>query len=94
MTEQSLPFDAPARTRRKTRPSLTDKLADYFRAHPNVWIPVTDMAALVGTSGVRQRRLECQQRGLTLERREWQDEDGRHHLDWRCVGAAQKGAAA
>ena len=47
------------------------------------------MAVLVGTSGVRQRRLECEQRGLTLERKAWVDEWNRHHLAYRYVPTVQ-----
>lgn len=89
MTQPPLDFTAPAvapPVRSRTRkPSLTDKLEAYFRQHPGEWIPVTDMAAIVGTSGVRQRRLECEKRGLTLERKWWRDEWHRHHLAFRYV---------
>jgi hypothetical protein len=61
---QSLPFDAPQTRQRK--PSLTDKLEAYLMAREGRWVAVMDMAAVVGTSGVRQRRLECEQRGVWL----------------------------
>ena len=70
MTEQSLPFDAPAPRHRKRRPSLTDRLEAYFRAHPGEWVSEATIADLVGHAGCRQRRLEVEKRGLRIVR-EW-----------------------
>ena len=64
MTQQELPLSAP----RQRRPSLTDKLERYLMAHVGQFVSVTEMAGLVGTSGVRQRRLECEQRGVLLKK--------------------------
>jgi hypothetical protein len=82
-------FNFPARR----KPSLTDRLEQHFLSRPGQWIPVPAMAALVGVSGVRQRRLEVEQRGLVLERRAWTDSSGHKHLDWRWTGQ-RKGVAA
>lgn len=70
MTEQRLPFEtATAESRpRQRKPSLTDKLEKYLLAHVGEFVSVTQMAAIVGTSGVRQRRLECEQRGVWLKK--------------------------
>lgn len=68
MTEQPLPFDRPIP--RKRRPSLTDKLESYFRAHPGEWVSEATIADLVGHAGCRQRRLEVEKRGLRIVR-EW-----------------------
>jgi hypothetical protein len=97
MVQQGLDFSAPARetpAKRKRKPSLTDKLEAYFRANPMEWTSALHMAVLVGVSGVRQRRLEVEKRGLTLERQEWTDERGRHHIAFRYVpsGAQRSGA--
>ena len=67
MTPQTLPFDPPKRQR---KPSLTDKLAAYFKAHPGEWVSEATIADIVGHAGCRQRRLECEQRGLVIVR-EW-----------------------
>jgi len=65
MTQQPLCFDPPKRQR---KPSLTDKLAAYFKTHPGEWVSEATIAALVGHAGCRQRRLECEQRGLRIVR--------------------------
>jgi hypothetical protein len=83
MTPQPLPFE----TQPTRRTSLTDKLEAYFKARPGAWVTVEFMADLVGHSGVRQRLLECEKRGLTLERKAWSDEQGRKHLAYRYVPA-------
>lgn len=82
MTQPDLPFTVPPQPR-KRRPSLTDMLEAWFVEHPYAWISVPEMADIVGHSGVRQRRLEVEQRGRYLERRWWRDEQHRHHLEWR-----------
>lgn len=58
--EPLLPFESVEP--RKRRPSLTDKLDAYLRPRRGSWVSVGTMAALVGTSGVRQRRLEVEKR--------------------------------
>jgi hypothetical protein len=73
MTQQPLPLK---------RPTLTDQLEAYFRAHPNEIVTARTIADLVGVSGSRQRRLEVEKRGLYLERHAWRTRDGRHHLGW------------
>lgn len=92
MTQETLNFDAPSRPVR--RPTLTDKLEAYFKARPGTWVTVAFMAELVGHSGVRQRRLEVEKRGLALDRKEWRDEQGRHHLAFRYVPTGCDGATA
>jgi hypothetical protein len=66
MTQQELPLSAP----RQRKPSLTDKLEGYFKAHAGEWVAEATIADLVGHAGCRQRRLECEQRGLVIVR-EW-----------------------
>lgn len=71
MTQPSLDFTAPRETprpTRKRRPSLTDKLEHFLLARAGQWVAVAWMAEEVGHSGVRQRRLECEQRGVVLQK--------------------------
>lgn len=89
MTQGSLDFDAPARR----RPTLTDRLERHLRSRWGQWVEVTEMARVVGVSGVRQRRLECERRLGVPERREWTDGDGYRHLAFRW-GRQQTGEAA
>ena len=90
MTQQPLNFGTPKRTR---RPSLTDQLERHVREHWGQWIFVTEMAQLVGTSGVRQRRLEVEKRLGKPERQQWVDSNGRTHLMFRWPGAHDGRAA-
>ena len=66
MTQQPLSFDAPPA--RKRKPSLTDKLEAYLLSRSGHFVRVSEMADVVGHSGVRQRRLECEKRGVWLRK--------------------------
>ena len=92
MTQQDLDFTPP----RPKRPSLTDTLEQHFRARAGQWVFMTEIAALVGVAGARQRLREVKLRGLPIERREWRDSRGLHHLAFRYMPASgtQKGQAA
>jgi len=71
MTQPELDFSAPARetlTTRQRKLSLTDKLERFLMAHVGQFVSVTEMADITGHSGVRQRRLECEQRGVLLKK--------------------------
>jgi hypothetical protein len=71
MTQAELDFSAPetvTATPRRHKVRLSDKLEAYLRAHEGQFVRVADMAVVVGTSGVRERRRECEQRGVVLQR--------------------------
>ena len=64
MTQETFCFDPPKRQR---KPSLTDKLEQFLSARVGQWVSVMDMAAVVGHSGVRERRRECEKyRGVQI----------------------------
>lgn len=90
MTQSPLPLISPDRPR-KRRPSLTDQLEAYLLARVGQFVAVMDMAAVVGTSGVRQRRLECEQRGVRLQK-PGEYRDGRY--GFVVLGRASEGRAA
>lgn len=101
MTEQSLPFDAPAPRRR--RPSLTDRLEAYLLSRVGELVTVKDMETVVGNGGgVRQRRLECEMRGVWLDKPGTYDQAGRYGFivlgkrpaGWRYVPGGREGRAA
>lgn len=67
MTQMDL-LTAPRETlTRKRRPSLADKLEAFLMDRTGRWVSVIAMAEVAGASGVRERRRECEQRGVWLE---------------------------
>jgi len=51
--------------------SLTERLAEYFKARPNEWIDGRELSRVAGTYGWRTRTSELRtQRGLTIENRQ------------------------
>lgn len=50
--------------------TLNDRLAAYFRAHPNQWLDGRDLARIAGYAGWRTRVSNLRtQRGMTIENR-------------------------
>ena len=88
MTQIEINFNPP----RPKRPSLTDTLEQHFRARAGQWVFMTEIAALVGVAGARQRLREVKLRGLPIERREWTDSRGLNHLAFRYVPSAKEAA--
>lgn len=92
MTPQRLPFDALAQRR---RPSLADRMAMYFKAFPDQWLDVGDLASVGGIGGWRTRVSDLRHApyGMVIDNRLEHWPDGRTRSQYRYVPAGQRGAA-
>lgn len=67
------------------RTSLTTNMEHYFRARPQTWLTMRELAGIGGVGGWRSRLVEVRQRGLTIE---WNKKSGSRSA-YRFIPPAQ-----